>query len=108
MRSLGRLSSGARSLLLRSPLFSLYFGGMGTEIPTENWGIEDGANQYQNGAAADSDSDSFHQNGKLNSSHSAPKTRLFPFPVALAYTLITSERIGLCACDDVDSLKRML
>ena len=40
-------------------------------------GIGDGANQYQN-AAAIADSDSFHQNGKLNSSHSAPKRFALP------------------------------
>ena len=42
-------------------------------------GIGDGANQYQNAAAAAiADSDSFHQNGKLNSSHSAPKRFALP------------------------------
>ena len=60
------------------------------------WGIEDGANQYQNAAAA-ADSDSFHQNGKLNSSHSAPKTRRFPFRRPRVYiNNIGADRIVRC------------
>lgn len=59
------------------------------------WGIEDGANQYQNAAAADSDS--FHQNGKLNSSHSAPKTRRFTVGRPRVYiNNIEADRIVRC------------
>lgn len=73
---------------------------MGTEIPTES-ALGDRARMEPINIKTEPpppipDSDSFHQNGKLNSSHSAPKTRRFAFPPRVYINNIGADRIVRC------------